>query len=132
MFEMLVGHTPFYREGMSKSDLFRAIVQAKLQPPTGVSREALLLISGLLKRDPSKRLGSLAGGENDIIEHPWFKLDGFDTDELFLQQMKAPFVPKIKDPLDVRNFADWGHVESKLKKKYPKLTPEQEEIFVGF
>ena len=132
MFEMLVGCTPFYKAGMSKSDLFRAIVQAKLPPPTGVSPEALNLISGLLKRDPAKRLGSLAGGENDIIEHPWFQLDGFDMDMLFLQQMRAPFVPRIKNPLDDENFGDWSHVEDKLKKHYPKLTSEQAEIFSSF
>lgn len=132
LFEMLVGHTPFYRDGMTKSDLFRAIVQAKIQPPAGVSREALSLISGLLKRDPANRLGSLAGGEADIIEHPWFKLDGFDMDELFLQQIKAPFVPRIKYALDDSNFGDWSHLEDKLEQRYPKLTAQQSEIFNSF
>ena len=132
IFEMLVGYTPFYVQGMSKSELFRAIVQAKIPPPADVSPEAMSLISGLLKRDPAKRLGSLAGGEADIIEHPWFQLDGFDTDDLFLQQIRAPFVPKIKNSLDDGNFGDWSHLESKLQKRYPKLTTEQDEIFASF
>lgn len=132
MFEMLVGYTPFYRQGMSKSDLFRAIVQAKLRPPKGVSPEALSLIAGLLKRDPANRLGSLANGEEDIVNHPWFKLDGFDIDLLFLQQLKAPFVPRIKNPLDGSNFGDWSDVDDKLQKRYPGLSREQAQIFEDF
>jgi protein kinase A len=132
LFEMLVGYTPFYRQGMSKSDLFRAIVQSKLRPPPEVSPEALSLLSGLLRRDPVKRLGSLANGEDDIINHPWFQLDGFDIDQLFLQQLKPPHVPVIKNPLDGSNFSDWSHVDNKLVKHYPPLTSEQAAIFADF
>ena len=132
LFEMLVGYTPFYRQGMSKSDLFRSIVQAKLRPPSGVSVEALSLLAGLLRRDPSNRLGSLANGEDDIVNHPWFKQEGFDMDQLFLQHVQPPVVPCIKDPLDGSNFTDWSHVDNKLKKNYPPLTSEQAEIFKDF
>jgi len=46
--------------------------------------------------------------------------------------IKAPFVPKIKDPLDGSNFGDWTHLDDKLKTKYPKLKPADAKIFEEF
>lgn len=104
----------------------------KIPPPANVSKQALSLISSLLKRDPSKRIGSQAGGETDIIEHPWFRMNGFDVDMLFLRQIKAPMVPRIKNPLDDGNFRDWSHVDNKLTTQYPKLNAQQAKIFDDF
>lgn len=129
-YEMLVGYTPFYFQGMTKSELFRAILNAKVFPPKDASKPAMSLLSGLLKRNPATRLGSLAGGENDILEHPWF--DPIDRDELFLKEIQPPFVPEIKDPFDVSCFGDWGHLDDKTEKTFPKLTEEQANIYKSF
>lgn len=129
-YEMLVGHPVFYRKGMNRSDLFRAIVAAKVEPPENITYEALDLIGALLKRDPAKRLGSRQGGESEIIAHPWFK--GIDFHSLFLRTMKAPYIPKIKDTFDVSCFPSWDHVEDKRKKQYPELTDAQNDFFKSF
>jgi serine/threonine protein kinase/CRP-like cAMP-binding protein len=130
IYEMLVGHTPFYEPGMTKAELFRNIVRGKVHPPNNASAEALNLLSGLLRRDPTKRLGSLAGSEGDIIEHPWFS--GIDRDRLFLKELKAPFIPQIKDPFDSSNFSDWKHVEDKRHAHYPHLSTKDKAIFLDF
>jgi serine/threonine protein kinase len=129
MYECIVGRTPFFTSGMSKSDLFRAILYERILPPPGITRECLGLLSGLLKRDPGRRLGSLADGEAGILEHPWFDLD---MDLLFLQELEAPTKPKITDPFDVSNFDDWDHVDDKRKIDYPAMRQEEEAIFDGF
>jgi len=130
IFEMITGETPFYEEGMEQMDLFRAIVRCKYTVPRKVSAQASSLIHAFVTKDPYHRLGSLKGGEDDVLNHPWF--ESIDFEELRQEKIAAPFVPKIKDPLDASNFDDWSHLEDKAKKKYPKLTPEQEKIFDEF
>ena len=130
IYEMLVGHTPFYEHGMNKAELFQNIIRGKVYPPTDVSPEVLSLLSGLLRRDPAKRLGSLIGNENDIIDHPWFS--EIDRDRLFLKELDAPFLPKIKDPFDSSNFSSWKHVDDKRFVRYPALSPDDEVIFKDF
>jgi CRP-like cAMP-binding protein len=130
IYEMLVGKTPFYENGMNKAELFENIVRGKVYPPTDVSPEALSLLSGLLRRDPTKRLGSLLGNENEIIDHPWF--NEIDRDLLFLKELNPPFIPKIKDPFDASNFSNWKHVSDKRSAQYPDLTKDEEEIFRDF
>lgn len=130
IFEMLTGETPFYAEGMEQMDLFRAIVKSKYKIPRKVTPQAASIIQGFVNKNTSQRLGSLKGGEDDVLGHHWF--NGIDFEQLRQQEVKAPFVPKIRNPLDASNFDDWGHLEDKTKKKYPKLTPQQEAIFVPF
>lgn len=130
LYEMILGYTPFYVDGMDQIELFRAIVKGKFSLPKWISAEANSLMSGLLTRDPRKRLGSLSGGENDIAKHPFFT----DTDFGKIRRMEYPahYVPSIKNPLDASNFESWTHVNDKLKTKYPKLTREEAKIFDNF
>jgi serine/threonine protein kinase len=127
IFEMLTGETPFYKHGMEQMDLFRAIVKGRFTPPTHATPEAVSIIKALLARDPAQRLGSLAGGEDDILMHPWFKSINFD--ELELKTIAPPKVPKVKNLLDASNFEDWSRLEDKSKQKFPNITTEQKEIF---
>lgn len=129
-YEMFTGETPFYTRNMTQAELYRAIVKGNFSMPPSMSREMQSLISGLLTRVYHKRLGSLAGGEEDILKHPWFA--GLDTEKMCRREMTAPFVPSIKNPLDSSNFRDWSHADDKTKKTFPKLTRDQEKIFEGF
>ena len=111
-------------------ELFRAVVKCKYHIPSANSEDARNFLKGLLTKDPAQRLGSLLNGERDILGHPWLK--PIDHDKYLLQEVKPPYVPKVKDPLDSSNFEDWSHLDDKTKKKFPKLKPEQEKIFTNF
>ena len=127
---MLTGEIPFYMEGMQQMDLFRAIVAGEFEIPRRPSADAKSIIKGFLTTNPAKRLGSLKGGEDDIIEHAWFK--NIDFAKLRNQEIDAPYIPDIKDPLDSSNFEDWSFLKDKTKENYPALTKDQKEIFVKF
>ncbi|GKY97785.1 hypothetical protein MPSEU_000736700 [Mayamaea pseudoterrestris] len=130
IYEMLVGHTPFYRSGMDQSELFKSIVRSKFHIPRRCSQGAAEIISGLLIKDPSMRLGSLAGGESDILNSTF--LGVIDMVKLRKHTIKPPQVPIIRDPLDASNFEDWSHLDDKSKLDYPRLNEEKELIFDGF
>jgi serine/threonine protein kinase len=138
VYEMLTGRTPFYENGMDQSALFKAIVKGTFTMVQNISIEAQSIISGLLTRNPNKRLGSSGpfgnntDGTNfdDVLYHPW--LNTIDHDALVLKEIIAPSIPKIKDPFDGSNFDDWSHVEDKRNIKYPKLKEADAKLFDGF
>jgi len=130
IFEMICGYTPFYRNGMDQSELFKCIIRGKFTIPPKVSPAAAGIIKGLMVKDQNMRLGSLAGGEADIIGHAF--LESIDIDKVRKKEIRAPFIPKIKNPLDASNFEDWSHLEDKTTLSYPKLSREKEEIFEKF
>lgn len=136
IYEMLLGDTPFYTRGMEQLDLFRAIVKCryttKMEGRPAVSEDAGAIISGLIVKDPSQRLGSLAAGEEGILQHAWFAKHGMDMEQLRQKKYTAPTVPKIKDPLDSSNFDNWDHLEDKTKKKFPALNREEKKLFEKF
>lgn len=132
IYELITGETPFYEDGMEQMDLMRAIVKCNYTMPRKIPPEARSIVDGLVKKDPAQRLGNLKGGEDDILNHPWFWSYTGKWDQFRNKEMKAPMVPKIKNPLDTSNFDDWSHLDDKTKQKYPKLKPDQQKIFEGF
>jgi cGMP-dependent protein kinase 2 len=129
-FEVLTGSTPFYKQGMNQLELFRAIVKGQFDPPYLVSQRGKDILNGLIKTDPTKRLGSLANGEMDIFRDPWFSKIDFKA--IRWMTLKAPHIPTIKDSLHVANFENWDHLEDKLNHKYEALTDAQKELFLLF
>jgi serine/threonine protein kinase len=115
---------------MDQSDLFKAIVRGKFHVSSRLSPSAAAIIQGLLTKDPALRLGSLAGGSDDILNHDFLK--AIDQEKLRRKEITAPFVPRIKNPLDASNFEDWSHLEDKTQKQYPPLPREKEAIFEKF
>lgn len=88
------------------------------------------MIAGLLTRDPAKRLGNLAGHEDDIYRKSFFR--PIDFGSLRRKQIEAPWKPDVKDPLDASNFDDWSHLEDKMKTKYPPVKEKYQKYFEGF
>eukprot|EP00980_Cylindrotheca_fusiformis_P024375 scaffold11809_cov128-Cylindrotheca_fusiformis.AAC.14 len=123
------GYTPFFEEGMDQITLFRRICKAQYQfPPAGVmSMEVEDLLQRFFVLDPTKRLGSLSRGINEIHAHLWY--DSIDFGALRHKDIKAPWVPRIKNPLDKSNFENWDHLEDKTMKSHATLTPEEQKIF---
>jgi serine/threonine protein kinase len=134
IFEMICGATPFYKDGMDQLSLFRAVVKGQFKFPKSrkeiFSEKSKDLITRMLVVDPHRRLGSLAGGEKDIFRAAWFEEINFD--KLKRKELKAPWVPKIKDPLDTSNFENWDHLDDKAKAKDPPISAKDEEIFKDF
>jgi hypothetical protein len=92
IYEMVSGEHPFYYDGMDQVTLFEAIVEEKQYPvQTIVSKEVTEIIDAFLEKDPVQRLGVLAGGSKDIMNHKWFK--DMDLTKIRAKQVKAPWVP---------------------------------------
>ena len=67
-----------------------------------VSREASDLIKRLLSPNPARRLGTLAGGADDVIKHA--VCHKIDKARLLRRDYTPPWVPSCKDPTDMNNF----------------------------
>lgn len=90
LYELLVGIPPFYAE--TKEELFHNIEHGKLKIPSALSQSVKDLLTGLLQRNPHKRLGYTKGAD-DIKAHPFF----FDVnwDDVLHRKLKPP-MPTIK------------------------------------
>ena len=143
LYELVSGKTPFHAPGLSQLEFFKNVICCKYRFPSKVMSidedsadpldRAMLrwkdLVSRLLVRNPSERLGNLRGGVEDILEHGLYA--GVDFNELRGQKIPAPFLPDIiKDPLSSgsSNFAS----ESKQETFRVPLSAEDQELFKGF
>lgn len=131
-YEMMVGETPFYEEGMDQMALFKAIVKGSYDLPSNVkmSAGAKELLKSMLVTDPSRRLGSLAEGSKGIYRAGWF--NDIDFVALREKEIPAPWKPDIKDPLDGSNFEDWSHLKDKQAETFPALSAKEQAIFKSF
>ena len=92
IYEMVAGENPFFYDGIPQMELFRCIVREKFYPlPDGVSDDAFYVVDELLEKDPSQRLGSLAGRGKDIMAKEWFI--GLELDDLRQKKYEAPYIP---------------------------------------
>ena len=130
IYEMLAAESPFYEDGIEQFELFRSITEDEYPPVDDISADAEDLLEGLLRKDPTDRLGSLASGEKDILKHPWF--DGMSLTKLRERRIEPPWIPKVSDPFDASNFDDWSDLDDKMLDPGPKLTAEDAALFEGF
>jgi cGMP-dependent protein kinase len=109
IYELLVGRTPFQDD--NQNEIFKKIIHShkSLAFPKGIDADAVDLIKKLLAPNPAFRLGNLMGGVSEIQQHPFFK--GFSWQSLEARQVPAPYVPHIKDAMDVDCFDDMGDEE---------------------
>jgi protein kinase A len=129
IYEMLVGQSPFYLYGTDQVSLFKRIVMVKYQCPSYVSDDAKDVIKKLLTRRQASRLGNLSRGYLDVKEHPWFAT--LDFNKLMEKKLQAPWLPKITNPLDSRNFDDFSRMEKEKDRGRPLSSKEQQQ-FAGF
>ena len=96
IYEMLFGTTPFYERGIDQKGLFRNIVRGNWAIPkkAKTSRNAIDMMTGMLQRKPTERLGCLAGGYRDIKNHPWMQ--------------EVNFVKLVKKQIKVRGCITLG------------------------
>lgn len=132
LYEMILGYSPFYTPNMDQMTLFKSIVRVNYSFPQRckASQQAKDLISRILVLSPSKRLGSLAGGDHDIRDHPW--LASLSTSDMLEKRIKAPWKPKIKSATDTSNFDRWDHLEDKQALKVAPLSAKEQQLFSDF
>ncbi|RQM28016.1 hypothetical protein B5M09_009822 [Aphanomyces astaci] len=82
-----------------------------------VMQEAALATStkGVPATPAQKKYRSLAGGMNDVVNHPWFATVNFDWKGLVNKTLRAPHVPVIKGAADVSNFDRCNEAHSVAK-----------------
>ncbi|OQV11393.1 RAC serine/threonine-protein kinase [Hypsibius exemplaris] len=97
---MMCGRLPFYNQ--DHDVLFELILLAEVKFPKTLSPNARHLLSVLLVKDPSKRLGGGVGDYRDIQAHPFFA--NVNWDELVLKKYNPPFKPQVTDETDTRYF----------------------------
>lgn len=129
IYEMLVGRSPFFFYGTDQVSLFKRIVMVKYSCPSTVNDKAKDLIKKLLTRRQASRLGNLSRGVLDVKEHPWF--DTMSWEKLNNYELKAPWIPTIKNPLDSSYFEDFSREEREKETGRP-LTSKEQQYFVEF
>ncbi|XP_075935050.1 serine/threonine-protein kinase N2-like [Anarhichas minor] len=131
IFEMLVGESPF--PGEDEEEVFDSIVNDDVQYPGSLPPDVVGILQKLLKKNPLKRLGA---GERDAIEVKGEKFfETIDWEALLARKVKPPFLPSIKESMDVGNF------DSEFTQLQPIMSPpskpfvlsaEQQEAFADF
>nr|AKE33866.1 serine/threonine-specific protein kinase [Nilaparvata lugens] len=100
MYEMMCGRLPFYNR--DHDVLFTLILMEEVKFPRTISPEAKSLLSGLLVKDPNKRLGGGPDDAHDIMAHPFFAPINWAD---LLQKKIAPlFKPQVTSDTDTRYF----------------------------
>ncbi|KAK0216968.1 kinase-like domain-containing protein [Armillaria novae-zelandiae] len=99
LYEMMTGLPPFYDENVNT--MYQRILTDPLHFPPDMSVEAKSVMTGLLQRDPSRRLG--ANGGEEIKRHPFFARY-IDWNRLLAKRYPPPFKPSVESVLDVANF----------------------------
>ncbi|RWS04291.1 RAC serine/threonine-protein kinase-like isoform X3, partial [Dinothrombium tinctorium] len=100
MYEMMVGRLPFYNR--DHDILFQLILLEDVKFPKTLSTEAKSLLSGLLAKDPKKRLGGGQEDAKEIMFHPFFI--GINWQDLLERKVQPLFKPQVTSDTDTRYF----------------------------
>jgi len=112
MFEMMTGMPPYYDE--NTNNMYDKILTKPVPFPSYMSSKARSVISKLMDKDWTKRLGTVGGAE-EVKKDPFF--DGLDWEGLYAKTLEPPFKPKVENPEDVTN------VDEEFKQEAPQDTP---------
>jgi serum/glucocorticoid-regulated kinase 2 len=99
LYEMLSGLPPFYDEVTDK--MYQKILTDPLVFGPEIGSEARSILTSLLDRDPTRRLG--VNGADEIKKHPFF-VKHIDFKKLLQKKIQPPFKPSVSSPVDVSNF----------------------------
>jgi cGMP-dependent protein kinase len=102
IYEMQAGYSPFSDPSQDQVAICKNIVKGNLKFDTNFDSDCKDLVKKLLNKDVQKRLGNLRNGTDDIKGHRWFK--DYDWDGYMERQIKAPFKPTVRNPLDTSHF----------------------------
>uniref|UniRef100_A0AAY4AD25 non-specific serine/threonine protein kinase n=1 Tax=Denticeps clupeoides TaxID=299321 RepID=A0AAY4AD25_9TELE len=100
MYEMMCGRLPFYNQDHEK--LFELILMEEIKFPRTLSADAKSLLSGLLIKDPNKRLGGGPEDAKEIMRHSFF--NSVDWQDVYDKKLVPPFMPQVTSETDTRYF----------------------------
>uniref|UniRef100_A0A667ZTJ2 non-specific serine/threonine protein kinase n=1 Tax=Myripristis murdjan TaxID=586833 RepID=A0A667ZTJ2_9TELE len=99
-YEMMCGRLPFYNQDHEK--LFELILMEEIKFPRTLSADAKSLLSGLLIKDPNKRLGGGPDDAKEIMRHSFFAT--VDWQDVYDKKLVPPFQPQVTSETDTRYF----------------------------
>ncbi|KAI9320785.1 kinase-like domain-containing protein, partial [Dichotomocladium elegans] len=111
--------------------MYRRVLQDPLEFPPETDFETAEFLSGLLERDPRRRLG--ANGVDEIKAHMYFA--GISWDDVYNRRLVPPYLPNLKSSLDFSNF------DPSFLEMPPVLTPvssqtdltaDMQQVFDGY
>ncbi|KAK2196637.1 bifunctional Protein kinase domain/Protein kinase-like domain superfamily/Protein kinase [Babesia duncani] len=103
IYEMLVGYPPFYDQ--DPIGIYKKVLSGKVPYPSYYDPDAKALTMQLLALNPSKRLGTLYRGSEDIKRSTWFSK--IDFCKLLNKSLAPPHIPEITDDNDASNFEQY-------------------------
>ena len=126
IYECLSGESPF--SANDQNAICRKIVQRSFKyPKTAMfTPDAKDIIDKLLQKKGSDRLASGPSGASAVKNHPFYK--SIDWNGLMAKTEKAPWVPKVKNDLDVSNFDSYG-VDDTFDKSWSDPAPGWDRDF---
>lgn len=102
-FDLLTGSPPF--TGNNHTKIQQNILKQKLQLPYFLGPDAKDLLTRLLRKDPSKRLGGTTTKDLKTLKaHRFFRK--IDWKKLEKREVEPPIMPVITDPELAENFSD--------------------------
>jgi RAC serine/threonine-protein kinase len=114
---MMCGRLPFYSR--DHEILFEMILMEDIKFPRHLSENARSLLSGLLIKDPKRRLGSSEHDSGDIRDHAFFA--GADWMALLEKRVPPPWRP------DVANEYDTKYIPEEFAREPVALTPPERD-----
>jgi Protein kinase domain len=131
--EMMLGQNPFFTEDMDQMELFESICHDEIGVlPERCSTDVSSLIVSLLTKGPDHRIGlTITGRGRSICRHPTFS--HFDLVAMKRKQIRAPWVPQLKDDLNAELFDDFNDdVADFMFQDHPKLTRREAALFESY
>lgn len=123
--QMIAGTTPFGAEQYDVVELFKTIVSGDFEISPLVNTKCGDLLRQMLFSKQYHRLGNLAGGTEDIKNHPW--LAKVDFQKLTKKAVRVPWIPPLKGSMDVDAFPNWDSYDKALVEK--PVTWEEQKLF---
>ncbi|GAA5985737.1 hypothetical protein JCM10908_007091 [Rhodotorula pacifica] len=129
IYEMLLGQSPF--RGDDEEEIFDAILEDEPLYPIHMPKDSVSILTRLLTKDPTRRLGATEADAAEIKSHLFFKDTNWD--DVFHKRIPAPFYPNITSATDTSNFdAEFTSEQPTLTPVHSTLSAQDQNEFGGF
>eukprot|EP00915_Cephaloidophora_sp_WS-2016_P000404 GHVH01000513.1.p1 GENE.GHVH01000513.1~~GHVH01000513.1.p1 ORF type:complete len:510 (-),score=76.48 GHVH01000513.1:1140-2669(-) len=127
IYEMLVGHTPYYSETNDIADTYHNILNSRVPFAENFDPQAKDLIKRLLVKKPSERLG--CGHTAEVYQHSFLK-GHYSTRDLLNGLLEPPWIPELKNELDTSYFIAEPEMNQSKSTRQPGA--DEQQLFSQF